>query len=288
MANKGKLSLLGISAFCESMAGMLSAGIDLSEAVSLLKQKGKNSGTLNEGIEVMRSSIEEGSTFSEAMKKSGLFPDYVLDMAEAGETTGKSEDVFRRLSDYYARQHNLSEKIRATIVYPLAMIILIIIVLYLMLKMVLPAFSNVYETLTGSLSESSFAYIDYAFLFCRIALIVMIVLVGAVVVLYFLYNGSMKKQIQKLLSAVPGFRLIMENLALYRFTSAYEVYLSSGSMTQSKAIATVTISVPESTDSDVFSRRSALLTTLSESRSTSLLRVLSVLPDFSAGISILA
>jgi type IV pilus assembly protein PilC len=230
MANKGKLSLLGISAFCESMAGMLSAGIDLSEAVSLLKQKGKNSGTLNEGVEVMRSSIEEGSTFSEAMKKSGLFPDYVLDMAEAGESTGKSEDVFRRLSDYYARQHNLSEKIRATIVYPLAMIILIIIVLYLMLKMVLPAFSNVYETLTGSLSESSFAYIDYAFLFCRIALIVMIVLVGAVVVLYFLYNGSMKKQIQKLLSAVPGFRSIMENLALYRFTSAYEVYLSSGSM----------------------------------------------------------
>ena len=62
----------------------------------------------------------------------------------------------------------------------------------------------------------------------------------------------------------------------------------SGSMTQSKAIATVTISVPESTDSDVFSRRSALLTTLSESRSTSLLRVLSVLPYFSAGISILA
>ena len=58
----------------------------------------------------------------------------------------------------------------------------------------------------------------------------MIVLVGAVAVLYFLYKGSMKKQIQKLLSAVPGFRSIMENLALYRFTSAYEVYLSSGSM----------------------------------------------------------
>ena len=230
MAKQGKLSLLGISAFCESMAGMLSAGIEISEAVSLLKQKGKNSGQLNEGIEIIQKCVEEGSSLKDAMVKSGLFPDYVLDMVEAGESTGKSEDVFRRLADYYGRRHTLSEKIRSTIIYPLAMIILIIIVLYMMLKMVLPAFSDVYATLTGSLSESSFAYIDYAFLFCRVALVIMIILVAAVIILYLLYQSSLKKQIQKLLSAVPGFASIMEDLALYRFTSAYEVYLSSGSM----------------------------------------------------------
>lgn len=230
MAKQGKLSLLGISAFCESMASMLDAGIDIAEAVSLLKQKGKSSGQLNEGIDVIQKSVEEGSSLKDAMVKSELFPDYVLDMVEAGEATGKSEDVFRRLSDYYGRQHSLTEKIKTTIIYPLAMIVLIIIVLYLMLKMVLPAFSDVYETLTGSLSESSFAYIDYAFLFCRITFVVMIILVLAVIALYFLYNSSLKEKVQKLLSIIPGFRSIMENLALYRFTSAYEVYLSSGSL----------------------------------------------------------
>ena len=56
----------------------------------------------------------------------------------SGEATGKSEDVLKRLSSYYASQHSLKEKIRSTIVYPLAMIVLIIIVLFLMLKMVLP------------------------------------------------------------------------------------------------------------------------------------------------------
>ena len=230
MAKQGKLSLLGISAFCESMASMLSAGIDLSEAVSLLKQKGKHSGQLNEGIDVIVKSVEQGSSLKDAMEKSELFPAYVLDMVKAGESTGKSEDVFRRLADYYSRQHSLGQKIRTAIIYPLAMIVLIIIVLYLMLKMVLPSFADVYDTLTGSLSESSYAYIDYAFLFCRIALILMALLVVTVAVLYFLYNGPMKKQIQGLLKKIPGFASIMEDLALYRFTSAFEVYLSSGSL----------------------------------------------------------
>ena len=228
MANRKQLSLLGVSAFCESMASMLDAGIDMAEAASLLKQKGKNSGQLNEGIGIIEESLNAGSSLKEAMEKSGMFPGYVLEMVDAGEATGKTEEVLKRLADYYAAQHSLSEKIKATIVYPLALIVLIIIVLFMMLKMVLPAFSDVYETLTGSLSESSYAYINYAYVFCRVALIVMSVLVAVVILSYFLYRAGMKKQIEKLMRIIPGCSSIMEDMALYRFTSAYEVFLSSG------------------------------------------------------------
>lgn len=228
MAKQEKLSLLGISAFCESMASMLGAGIDTGEAVSLLKQKGKENGPLNQGIEVIREKVEEGSSLKDAMEESGMFPQYVLDMVKTGESTGKSEDVFSRLADYYGRQHTLSEKIKTTIIYPLAMILLIIIVLFLMLKMVLPAFSNVYETLTGSLSESSYSYISYAYLFCRVALILMSVLVLVIAIAYLLYRSGYRKQILKLVKKIPGCKDILENLALYRFTSAFEVFMSSG------------------------------------------------------------
>ena len=230
MAKTSKLSLLGVSAFCESMASMLDAGIEISEALSLLKQKGKGSGTLNEGIEIMRQQVEEGSSLKQAMEASGMFPDYALEMVEAGEATGRSEDVLNRLADYYGRQHSLSEKVRATIIYPLALIVLIIIVLFLMLKKVLPAFSDVYETLTGSLSESSYAYIDQAYLFCRIALYLMSALVLIVAIAYILYKCGFKKQITSLLRIFPSASKILEDMGLYRFTSAYEVFLSSGFM----------------------------------------------------------
>ena len=235
MGKTKQLSLLGISAFCESMASMLDAGIDITEAASLLKQNGKKNGALNEGIDLIEKSLSEGSSLRDAMDASGMFPQYALDMVEAGEATGKTEDVLKRLSDYYARQYSLSEKIKATIVYPLAMIVLIIIVLFLMLKMVLPAFADVYQTLTGSLRQSSYAYIDDAYLFCRIALVTMSILVLAVVIGYLLYQFGMKKQITSLLKVIPGCSSVIENLALYRFTSAYEVFLSSG-MLQDEAI----------------------------------------------------
>ena len=222
-----KLSLLGVSAFCESMASMLDAGIEISEAASLMKQK-NNAGQLNEGLQVIESCLQEGSTLKDAMEKSGMFPDYCLQMVEAGEATGKTEESLLRLSSYYASQHSLKEKITSTIIYPLAMIVLIIIVLFLMLKLVLPAFGNVYETLTGSLSQSSYAYITYAFLFCRIALILMVILVLGVLIAWLMYGHGFKKQISALLSKVPAAGKILRDLALYRFTSAFEVYLSSG------------------------------------------------------------
>ena len=64
-----KLSLLGVSAFCESMASMLDAGIEISEAASLMKQKKGSAGQLNEGLQVIESSLQEGSTLKDAMEK---------------------------------------------------------------------------------------------------------------------------------------------------------------------------------------------------------------------------
>lgn len=230
MAKQGKLDLLGVSAFCESMAMMIQSGIQLDEAISLFTQKDGKGGLLDESITTMEKCINEGSTLKEAMEKTGLFPEYTLQMVETGESTGKLENVLFRLSSYYQEQDQISRKLRSAIIYPLAMLVMIIIVLFIMLKAVLPSFSGVYNTLTGSLADSSYRYIDYAYAFCRIALVLMIALLVISLIAYFMYKGNGKAKIQKLLSANRSCASIMEALALYRFTSAYEVLLASGMM----------------------------------------------------------
>ena len=67
MARTEKLSFLGISAFTESMASMLEAGIENSEAISLLRQKEKSGGALDQGLQVMEGKLSEGASLSEAM-----------------------------------------------------------------------------------------------------------------------------------------------------------------------------------------------------------------------------
>ena len=230
MAKVKKLDMLGVGAFCESLGLMLKAGISVSEAMDLLKQKDERNGVLEEGIEMMSKSLEAGGSLEQAMRETGLFPEYTLKMVSTGESTGKLEDVLFQLTEYYQKQNEIGEKLKSALIYPLAMLTMIIVVLVVMLKMVLPVFSGVYQTLTGSLTQSAYAYIDYAYLFCRIALIAMIVIVAVSLICWLMYKGKSKRTIESLLSRNGICRNILNDLALYRFTSAYEVFLASGKM----------------------------------------------------------
>ncbi|MBR0475582.1 MAG: hypothetical protein IJJ66_02035, partial [Treponema sp.] len=58
------------------------------------------------------------------------------------------------------------------------MLVLIIAVLAVMLAMVLPAFTGVYNNLTGSLTASSYGYVRWAYIFCWFALAVMLMFWG--------------------------------------------------------------------------------------------------------------
>ena len=171
--SKKTLDALGVSAFCESMAMMVQSGIQTDEAVSLLQSESREGGPLKQALGEMKTLTEQGSTLSEAMRQTDLFPEFAVRMIGVGESSGRLENVLFRLARYYAEQKNVSEKLRGAVTYPVAMLLLIIVVLSAMLVIVLPAFRAVYDRLTGSLAASSYAYIRWAGAFCAVALVVM-------------------------------------------------------------------------------------------------------------------
>ena len=222
---------LGVSAFCESMGMMIRSGIQTDEAVGLLLSgKESHPGPLEQGLEVMKQQLEEGSGLAKAMDASGMFPQYALQMVYAGEGSGKLEDTMFRLSRYYADQKTISEKLKNAVTYPAAMIVLIIAVLALLLFMVLPVFSDVYDNLTGSLASSSFSYIRVAYIICWAALILMGLLAVSLLIGYRSWNGGGKKTVEKLLRRIPICKEILDSMGMFRFTSALSTFLASGEM----------------------------------------------------------
>ncbi len=228
--SKQQLDNLGVSAFCESMGMMLRAGIQADEAVGLLQSSHRTGGVLETGLAVMKTQVDEGSGLGRAMKESGIFPDYALRMVEAGEASGRLEDILFRLSEYYTRQKSIREKLRSAVVYPAAMLVLIIAVLLVMITMVLPAFSGVYDRLTGSLAASTFSYIRAAYALCWIALAAMILLAALLVAGLLLWNSPKRPFVEKILTRIPACASILENLGMYRFTSALNTFIASGEM----------------------------------------------------------
>ena len=232
MAKQRKLDNLGVSAFCESMGMMVRAGIQTDEAVALLEQgtAEKEKGVLGAGITLMKERVEEGASLSDAMREAGIFPEYALKMVAAGETSGRQEDVLFRLSRYYRDQKTISEKIRSAVTYPAAMIVLIIAVLAVMLAMVLPAFTDVYDSLTGSLSASTYSYIRWAYGFCWFALVLMIVIAVCLFGGLYLWNSGKKEAVEKVLRRIPLCAEILDNMGMFRFTSALGTFLVSGEL----------------------------------------------------------
>ena len=224
------LDNLGVSAFCESMGMMLRSGIQTDEAVALLLQGKKHGGVLEQALEVMKQRTEAGSGLAAAMRESGVFPAYALQMVAAGENSGRLEDILFRLSRYYADQKTFSDKLRNAVIYPAAMMVLIITVLAVMLVMVLPSFTDVYNTFTGSLAASAYRYVGWAYAFCWVALGVMVVLSLGLVIGLAMWNSGRREAVEKVLNRIPLCRSILENMGMFRFTSALSTFIASGEM----------------------------------------------------------
>ena len=225
---RGKLDSLGVSAFCESMAMMVQSGIQMDEAVALLRSGSGQGGPLEEGLVIMQAETEAGKGLSAAMESTGLFPEYCLRMVLAGEKAGRLEDVLFQLARYYEDQKAMTGKLQSAVLYPVAMLGLIIIVLIVMLAMVLPAFTDVYDSLTGSLTASAYGYVRWAYALCWAALAVMAALAVILALGFALWNAGKRNTVEKILHRIPVCASILDSLGMFRFTAALSTFLASG------------------------------------------------------------
>lgn len=226
-----QLDALGVSAFCESMAMMVQSGIQPDEAVAMLRQSdGGKGGVLDDALAAMHKELDMGSKLSEAMETCGAFPSYAVKMIAVGEESGRLEEVLFRLSKYYLNEETMGDKLHSALTYPAVMLILIIAVLALMLALVLPAFTQVYERVTGSLAASSYSYISWAYGFCWVALGVMLLLALALIIGRMLWKSSHRAALEDLLQKLPLCGEILRQLGMYRFMGAFTTYLSSGTL----------------------------------------------------------
>ncbi|MBR2540105.1 MAG: type II secretion system F family protein [Mogibacterium sp.] len=224
-----QLKLTELGSFFENMGMMVKSGISVSEAVTLLTEETPESeAVLHGALSSMSEELSMGMPFEEAMRNTGAFPDYAIDMIGTSEYTGKLEATLFHLSDYYRKENSMKNTLASAVRYPVILLFMVIAVLIAMLALVFPAFYGVYNNLTGSLTASSFGYINVSFTLCKIMLGVMIVLVIAMLAGISMWRGNGKDKVRGFLSRFRTFRELFDSMDLYRFTSCFDMFLSSG------------------------------------------------------------
>lgn len=173
-----------ISVFCRSLAMMLRSGVTMQEAVELFVQDGDDaSPLLHSTAQQMEKALGEGQSFAQTARDTGAFPEYALGVFSMAELSGRLDEVLDRLADYYDRQHALNERLRSTLTYPVALLLMMCGVLSVLVFSVLPMFVRVYNSLTGSLAASSYAYVLAASLIGRVSLVLAVAVSAVLLVL---------------------------------------------------------------------------------------------------------
>lgn len=241
MATK-MLESSAVSAFCEIVAVMHSAGIQMDEAVFLLGENMEDAAFKRACDDVYKELIV-GKPLALAMDDSGCFPSHVVDMVGAGEHAGRLENVLWSLARYYDEEDRLYAKIKNAIAYPAALLCVMSAILLFTVIVILPVFVDVYHGLTGNLTAGSFGYVNASIIIGWIALGVTL-LCTVLVVLGVLAGRSAagRQRLLRLFEKAPLTRGPMRQMAVSRFTAALATFVAAGVDTDTameKAVAMV-------------------------------------------------
>ena len=217
-----------LSAFCGSIATMISAGIQTDEAVLMLGENRERSRFQEVCAEVYER-VVAGEPLSAAMGATGAFPAYAVGMVETGERSGHLEQVLRNLEMYYDEEARLFAKLSQCVSYPAALLTMMTVILAFSTLVIIPVFTRVYESMASSLVAGSLVSVGAS----RAIGVVALVLVAACAAVAIWLAASSRtepgrQRIMRLLERLPLTSGAMYQLALSRFTAALASYVSSG------------------------------------------------------------
>jgi len=224
-----KIKLKDISLFCKQMSVMLESGIPLNNAVDILEQQA-TSKNLKSSLKIVSKSLKEGSQLSKAMlDQEGMFPDLLIRMVQAGEKTGKLDEVLEKMSEHYNKELKTSRQIRGAMIYPAVLAFLAVAAVLALLYIVIPSFSGIFEQ-SGMDMPLPTRIVLAASNFVRSYWYILFGVTGILVFLFLRYRSTEagRYQLDRLKLWLPVIKGPMQKIVTARFASTLAILTSAG------------------------------------------------------------
>lgn len=144
-AKNKKIVPLDIAFFTRQMATMMKAGVPLIQAFDIVAG-GVEKDALKDMINTIKNDVASGTNFATALTRHPRhFDDLFCNLVEAGEQSGSLETMLDRIATYKEKTEQLKAKIKKAMTYPIAVIIVGIIVSAILLIKVVPQFESIFQ-----------------------------------------------------------------------------------------------------------------------------------------------
>lgn len=204
-----------------------SSGINLVKGISVLKGFFRDK-RYNYIMENIFQYIAIGNSLSESMKLTGCFPEFVIGLIKIGENTGKLEEIFLELSNYYEEEYNFEAKLKEAFYYPIFLISTSFTAFLIISKQVIPKFFVLFQEfdIKDLPQITKYAiYFNKYFYYFILALILIILLF---ILLSFIRNKRIKMLYHRIVLNLPLYKEIKINLQISRFAKCLALIVESG------------------------------------------------------------
>jgi type IV pilus assembly protein PilC len=118
---------------------LTTAGIPLLESINIVQDLTDNT-VFKNALKASYSGVERGLSFSAQLTTLNIFPRIVSQMVKVGEETGKLDEIFNKLADYFESESDHLVKNLTVAIEPIVLIVLGVGVAFLVISIILPIY----------------------------------------------------------------------------------------------------------------------------------------------------
>ncbi len=226
---KAKVSAKDLAIFTRQFSVMIDAGLPLVQCLEIQAVQSENK-VLQRVLSQVRSDVEGGSSLADALRKHpSVFDDLFCNMVAAGEAGGILDTILRRLSTHIEKTVRLKRAVRSAMTYPIAVLIIAAIVVYIILTRVIPTFEALFMSLGADLPFLTQLTISLSKFVGRFGIFIFIG-IGLIVYALYQYHKTYtgRRLIDGFVLKIPILGVVMKKIAIARFCRTLATLISSG------------------------------------------------------------
>jgi general secretion pathway protein F len=224
-----RVSPMDVAVATRQLSVLLRSGVPLVESLSALIEQLEQP-ELKTAFTDTRNQVNEGSTLADALKAHPkIFPSLYVNMVAAGEASGTLEEVLARLAEFLDEQTRLQSKVRGALAYPLVMAVVVVAILFLMMSVVVPKVTAIFDNFNQTLPWYTRILIFTSDVFSNYWWLIAALIVGAI---YWLRRWRATEEGRKkwdlFVLEMPVFGPLLILVAVSRFARTLSTLLASG------------------------------------------------------------
>jgi type IV pilus assembly protein PilC len=131
------VSKVAISRFTRTLGTLISSGVPILQALTIVKETAGNV-VVSNAVNSVHESVKEGETITAPLEASGIFPPMVISMVDVGEQTGALPEMLLKIADNYDDEVDNAVAAMTSLLEPIMIVFLAVVVGSIVIAMFLP------------------------------------------------------------------------------------------------------------------------------------------------------